>query len=44
MSEDFPIAESTEEDGDQRDRSRIAATGGVIGAILASSCLSLIHI
>ena len=38
MSEDFPIAESTEEDGDQRDRSRTAATGGVIGAILASSC------
>lgn len=38
MSENFPIAESTEEDGDQRDRSRIAATGGVIGAILASSC------
>lgn len=37
MSEDFPIAESTQEGG-QRDRSGIAATGSVIGAILASSC------
>ncbi len=37
MNEDFPIAEPTEQ-GDQRDRSGIATTGGVIGAILASSC------
>lgn len=40
MSEDFPIAESVE-GTDQPDRSRIAATGGVIGAILASSCCIL---
>lgn len=37
MSEDFPIAESIEET-DRPDRSRIAATGSVIGAVLASSC------
>lgn len=37
MSENFPITEAKEE-GYRPDRSGIAATGGVIGAILASSC------
>lgn len=37
MSENFSITEAKDA-GDRPDRSAIAATGGVIGAILASSC------